>query len=271
MPATTKRVEILPAKRRALILEHLRAHGATPIGELAAALGGSQSTVRRDLEHLMEGGYIERTHGGALLVPPSQATFEREASINAQLRHRQKVAIGRAAAAMLQPRESVIFEASTTVLEAARAATERPMPLTVITNSLDIALVCAEVPTWRVVMPGGMLRSGTHLLVGDLGDTFFKNVHADVCFMGAGAVTRTVLTDAWFEISALKRAMIQSTRRTVLLVDSSKFTVPALCTFGDLSAIDHIVTDDGVAPEILAELGALRVKVTVVNAGAAAD
>ncbi len=94
MEAPTKRVEIIPAKRRALILEHLRVNGAASIQELAEAIGGSQSTIRRDLEHLVEGGYLERTHGGALLVPPLQATFERESLINAHLQRAQKIAIG---------------------------------------------------------------------------------------------------------------------------------------------------------------------------------
>jgi len=267
--STGKRIEMLPAKRQAMILEHLRSRGPTPIGELAAALGGSQSTVRRDLEHLMQKGYLERTHGGAVLVPPLQTTFESEQSISAQMRRAQKIAIGKAAAAMLNPRESVIFDGSTTVLEAVRAATSRDIPLTTITNSLDIAHVCAEVPNWRVVMPGGTIRSGTRFLVGDLGDTFFKNVHADACFVGALAVTRTILTDASLEVAALKRAMLQSARRAVLLVDSSKFTGPAFCTFAVLADIDEIVTDDGVDPDVLAELRSQRARVTVVSAAGA--
>lgn len=263
--STSKRVEMLPAKRQAMILEHLRTRGPTPIGELAAALGGSQSTVRRDLEHLMQHGYLERTYGGAVLVPPLHTTFESEQSISAQMRRAQKIAIGKAAAAMLNPRESVIFDGSTTVLEAVRAATCRDIPLTTITNSLDIAHVCAEVPNWRVVMPGGTIRSGTRFLVGDHGNAFFKTVHADVCFVGALAVTRTILTDASLEVSALKRAMLQSARRTVLLVDSSKFTSPAFCTFADLADIAAIITDDGVDPDVLAELRSQRAKVTVVS------
>lgn len=262
---------MLPAKRQALILDHLRTHGPTAIGELAAALGGSQSTVRRDLELLTKRGYLERTHGGAVLVQPAQATFEREPSINEQLRHAQKVAIGAAAAAMLRPGESVIFEASTTVREAARAASLRGIALTTITNSLDIALICAAVPSWRVIMPGGTLRPGTRSLVGDLGDAFFKNIHADICLIGAGAITGTVLTDTSLEISALKRAMIQSSRRTVLLADSSKFATPTFCTFGDLSMIDEIVTDDEADPDALATLRSLQASVHVVTVGSGAD
>ena len=264
MSPASRRVEILPAKRRAMILEHLRAHGATPIQALADAVGGSQSTVRRDLEQLMEGGYLERTHGGALLVPPLQATFERDPSINAQLQRAQKVAIGRAAAAVLNPRESVIFEGSSTVMEAVRAAIARGLALTVITNALDIAQLCSGVPGWKVIMPGGTLRPGTGLLAGEPGDAFFKTVHADVCFTGAAAVTGAVLTDASLEVAALKRAMIRSARRAILLVDSSKFTAPAFCTFCEMSAIDEVVTDDGLGPEQLSALRSLHPRVTVV-------
>lgn len=264
MNAPTKRVEILPAKRRALILEHLRINGATSIGHLAEAIGGSQSTVRRDLEHLTEGGYLERTHGGALLVPPLQATFERESSINAHMQRAQKMAIGAAAALRLNTRESVIFESSSTVTEAVRSAMTRELSLTVVTNSIEIAQLCSGVPQWRVIMPGGTLRPGSNFLAGEPGQSFFGTVHADVCFTGAYAVTGNILTDASIEVAMLKRAMIQSARRKILLVDSSKFTAPAFATFCELSAIDEVITDDGIGAEQLASLKALHANVTVV-------
>lgn len=264
MNASTKRVEMLPAKRRALILEHLRVNGAASIVQLSEAIGGSQSTVRRDLEHLTEGGYLERTHGGALLVPPLQATFERESSINAHMQHAQKMAIGAAAALRLNTRESVIFESSSTVTEAVRAAMTRDLALTVVTNSIDIAQLCSGVPQWRVIMPGGTLRPGSNILAGEPGQSFFGTVHADVCFTGAYAVTGKILTDASIEVAMLKRAMIQSARRKILLVDSSKFTAPAFATFCELSAIDEVITDDGIAQEHLTTLKALHSNVTVV-------
>ena len=76
MDTSSKRVEIIPAKRRAMILERLRRDGAASILELSKEIGASASTIRRDLEQLTEGGYLERTHGGALFVPPLQATFD---------------------------------------------------------------------------------------------------------------------------------------------------------------------------------------------------
>ncbi|CAM5765285.1 DeoR family transcriptional regulator [Labrys miyagiensis] len=267
----TKRVEIIPAKRRAMILEHLRVNGAASIQELADAIGGSQSTIRRDLEHLMEGGYLERTHGGALLVPPLQATFERESQINAHFQRAQKIAIGAEAALRISNRESVIFEASSTVMEVVRATALRDLSLTVVTNSLDIAQISSDVASWRVIMPGGTLRpGGWRSLWGEPGESFFSTVHADVCVTGAYAVTGNILTDAMLEIASMKRKMIQSSRRTIVVVDSSKFSAPSFCTFCELSAIDELITDDGISPEQLESLHAYGVKVTVVPVKAGA-
>lgn len=265
MDAPTKRVEMVPAKRRGLILEHLRVNGAASIQELAETIGGSQSTVRRDLEHLVEKGYLERTHGGAHLIQPLRATFEREAPVNAALMHAQKVAIGEEAAKRLSPGDCVIFDGSSTVMEAVRAAAQRRLSLTVIVNSLDIALLCAEVPDWRVIVPGGTVRPGFSNLAGQPGEEFIRSLHADICLTGASAVTGTMLTERSLEIASLKRAMIASARRTILLVDSSKFTEPAFCTLCDVSEVHEIITDSGVDPDVYSNLKATEKFVTVVS------
>jgi DeoR/GlpR family transcriptional regulator of sugar metabolism len=256
---------VIPAKRRAMILERIQKNGAASIIELADAISASPSTIRRDLEKLTDEGYLQRTHGGALLVAPLQATFEREPGLNAHLQQAQKRAIGAEAALRLNPRESVIFDSSSTVMEAVRGAVARQLPLTVVTNSLDVAMLCAASPSWRVIMPGGGVRAGSRMLVGEPGETFLKTIHADLCLMGSFAVTGMLLTDASLEVASLKRAMIQSARRTILLVDSSKFQAPGFCTFCDLSAIDEVITDDGIAPEQLSLLRSSNVSMTVVT------
>jgi DeoR/GlpR family transcriptional regulator of sugar metabolism len=259
------RVEFLPAKRQALILDHLRAHGASSVQALAEAVGGSLSTVRRDLDHLVRGGYLERTHGGAMLPSQERATFEGEPAVNAELHHAEKVAIGTAVAARLEPGECVIFEASSTVMEAVRAAALRDMPLTVVTNSLAIAQFAAGVPRWRVIMPGGTIRPGSQALAGEPTDRFFEGVHADVCLTSAWTVTDGVLTDATFEVASLKRAMIRSARRTLVLVASAKFRKqPAFCTVCEVTAVDELVTDDGLPADAAEALARLAVRCTVV-------
>ncbi|BBE74844.1 glucitol operon repressor (plasmid) [Pleomorphomonas sp. SM30] len=262
MPA--KRVEMVPAKRRALILEHLRINGAASIQELADTIGGSQSTVRRDLEHLVERGYLERTHGGAHLLQPMRATFERENSVNAQLQRAEKVAIGREAARRLSARDSVMMDASSTVMEAVRAAADRDLPLTIVTNSLEIADFAADVKSWRVILPGGTIRPGYRHFAGEPGESFIRSLHADLCLAGASAITGTLITDVSLEIAAIKRAMIASARRTILLADSSKFAAPNFCTTCEVAEVDELITDDGVAEELLTPIRLAERKVTLV-------
>jgi DeoR/GlpR family transcriptional regulator of sugar metabolism len=265
MDTPSKRVDMVPAKRQALILEHLRINGAASIQELADTIGGSQSTVRRDLEHLVEKGYLERTHGGAHLLQPMRATFERETTVNAELQHAEKVAIGREAAQRLSARDSVIFDSSSTVMEAVRAAAERDLPLTVVTNSLEIADFAADIKSWRIILPGGTVRPGYRHLTGEPGESFIKTLHADLCMTGASAVTGTLLTETSLEVASLKRAMISSARKTILLVDSSKFTAPGFCTLSDMSEIDEVITDEGIASDALGSLRSAERKVTVVS------
>lgn len=267
MDTPSKRVDMVPAKRQALILEHLRVNGAASIQELADTIGGSQSTVRRDLEHLVEKGYLERTHGGAHLLQPMRATFERETTVNAELQHAEKVAIGREAAGRLSARDSVIFDSSSTVMEAVRAAAERDLPLTVVTNSLEIADFAVDIKSWRIILPGGTVRPGYRHLAGEPGESFIKTLHADLCMTGASAVTGALLTETSLEVASLKRAMIGSARKTILLVDSSKFTAPGFCTLSDISEIDEVITDEGVSQDALSSLYAAERKVTVVRVG----
>ncbi|AZO05142.1 MULTISPECIES: DeoR/GlpR family DNA-binding transcription regulator [unclassified Mesorhizobium] len=270
MDTPSKRVEMVPAKRQALILEHLRVNGAASIQELADTIGGSQSTVRRDLEHLMEKGYLERTHGGAHLLQPMRATFERETTVNAELQHAEKLAIGREAARRLSAGDSVIFDSSSTVMEAVRAVADRDLPLTVVTNSLEIADFAADIKSWRIILPGGTVRPGYRHLAGEPGESFIKTLHADLCMTGASAVTGTLLTETSLEVASLKRAMISSARKTILLVDSSKFTAPGFCTLSDISEIDEVITDEGVSQDALSSLYAAERKVTVVRVGSVA-
>ena len=247
-----------------MILEQLRRDGSATVHALARSIHASLSTIRRDLELLTEQGYLERTRGGALLMPQFQATFEREPHLNAHFQRRQKIAIGRVAALRLKHRESVILDSSSTVMEAVRVAVGRDIAITAVTNGLDIAQLCASSPGWRVIMPGGTIRPGTRLTVGDPGETFLRSVHADVCLIGAYSVSGALLTDASLEVATVKRMMIGAARRKILLVDSSKFQPPAFCTFAQLSDIDEVITDSEIRKEHLDALRANGVEVTVV-------
>ena len=72
-----------PTKRRERILSVLRARGAARVADLAAELGVSVPTIRRDLAVLEKRGMLAREHGGAVLSgaapsPAKQSSVDEE-------------------------------------------------------------------------------------------------------------------------------------------------------------------------------------------------
>ncbi len=62
---------MLAPERHELILRSLRRHGRLRVAELAAELGVSAITVRRDLAELDSAGLLRRVHGGAVGTSPA--------------------------------------------------------------------------------------------------------------------------------------------------------------------------------------------------------
>lgn len=258
---------LLPAQRRQRIVDFLRVHGAVTLGQLEQALGASLSTLRRDLDTLAAEGVVDRTHGGALLrqQAPEYATFEPEPEAAAELSPREKAAIGQAAAEALLPRQSVIFDSGTTVLEAARAAVRRQIPLTAVTNDLVIAQVLGKSPQIQVHMLGGLLRPGSTTIIGQTLVDQASALRADVLLMGAHAVTDHVISETSAELAAVKRALMKAANSTRLLVDSSKFRPRAFMQIAALDDVGELITDSGIAPAEEERLRALDLKLTVVR------
>lgn len=231
-------------QRQALILDHVRQHGAASIHDLAAVIGTSVSTIRRDLDRLEQRRALVRAHGGAVMPAEPSATFEPAPEFAAQLARAEKRLIGAAAAEMLEPGESVIFDSGSTVRWAAQAVVARAIPLTAVTNDLGIAQVLAQSETIRVIVSGGTVRYGSLSLTGNPGRDFLADLHADTLLLGTHTISSAAITDTSVEIAAMKRTMIRAARRVILLTDSTKFRLPAFCTICGLGEIDVLVTDD---------------------------
>ena len=258
-------VSLLPAQRRQHIIEFLRRHGAVTLTQLEQALDVSVSTLRRDLDALAADGVIDRTHGGALLRQQGYSAFEPDAKAASELSPREKQAIGQAAAAQLQPQQSVIFDSGSTVLEAARAAAARGLPLIAVTNDLAVAQVLGAAPHIQVHVLGGQLRPGSATLVGDALIASAATLHADVLLCGAHALTDGLITETSPEVAAAKRALLRAARTRRLLVDASKFRPRTFMQVATLDEIDELICDDGLAVEEADRLRAMGKRLTLVS------
>ncbi len=237
---------MIAAQRRAQILEHMRREGGDSIIALAENIGVSPSTIRRDLDFLMKGGYIVRSHGGALINEPVRTTFEPQREIGAHVAHAAKAAIGARAAELIEPGQSVIFDSSSTVSEAAKVVVKRQIRLTACTNDIATASILAASEALQLVVLGGTRRAGSLTLTGDPGLTFLERLHADVALIGIHSLFGERLSETSLEVSAMKRRMISSAAHAVVLADSTKFRHPAFCDVAEVAAVRTIITDTGI-------------------------
>lgn len=230
-------------ERQQAIAELVGRRGRMSVTDLAERYGVTSETVRRDLALLERLGHVRRVHGGA--VPAAALTVtepglgERE---HTRADHKDRIA---AAAAAFLPGSggSVIFDAGTTtgrVVGALPADTD----LTVVTNSVPIAARLAGLASVHLHLIGGRIRGITQAAVGAEALRFLEIVHVDVAFIGTNALTVDHgLSTPDAEEAAVKRAMVHSADRVVVVADSSKIGRRHLLSFAPATAVDVLVTD----------------------------
>jgi len=236
---------VLPAKRRARIIELLRVEGAASLRDMSETLGISLSTIRRDVEHLCESGHMTRTRGGAVMEAEMLKSFEPAREIASALASAEKRAIGERAAALIQPNQTVIFDSGTTTGAAALSARDRNIPFTVVTNDLHIGTVLSANSAINITVTGGHVRPSSPTLIGAAAALMLGRLRADIAFIGTHAVVGELLWDTSTELAEVKRTILKSADFVVLLADSSKFLCSAFCAFGRLTDVDLVITDDG--------------------------
>ena len=232
----------LPAERRRRILDLLRERGAVRASELVAELGVSEITIRRDLDALARGGQLERSHGGAPLPGGAPAV------IAAPERAAAKRAIGRAAAALVRPGETVFLNGGTTTLEVFR---HLRVSATIVSNNVFAALEPLAGPV-ELILLGGHVRSdlGERTVVGPFATETLRRTFATRAILGVGGVAADAgLTTPLAAEAEIARLMIEQTRGPVVVVtDASKLGAISDFAVGPLEAMDVLVTD-GDLPE----------------------
>lgn len=247
-------VSLNGAVRRRAIIAALAERGKAGVVELAENLGVSVVTIREDLRDLEEEGRLVRTRGGALAVE-DEARSELPLEMTAKTNADAKRVIGAAAAAMVRDGLTIIIDVGSTTTALAEALPRTLRDVTVITNAINIALVLENHPGCAVVVTGGTLRPSQHSLVAPFGTTLLERLNADIAFLGCNGVDAARgVTNSNLAEAEIKRAMIVSAAKVVVLADHTKLGRVAAARITDTSRIDLLITDDGAAPDQIAAL-----------------
>jgi DeoR family transcriptional regulator, fructose operon transcriptional repressor len=237
--------------------------GRVVVSDVAATLGVTTETVRRDLAQLERAGVLRRVHGGA--VPTSGLASTEPLLADRDSAHaEQKDRIAKAAVDLVPAAGgSVLLDAGTTTSRlAALLPTDRQ--LLVITHAVPLAARLAGVPGISLQLLGGSVRGTTQAAVGPDTVQALSDLRADVAFVGTNALMPGHgLSTPNADEAAVKRALVRAGRQVVVLADSSKLSREHLIRFAPLSAVDVLVTDDGIDDDTLRALEADGIEVLV--------
>ncbi|WP_137863064.1 MULTISPECIES: DeoR/GlpR family DNA-binding transcription regulator [unclassified Sphingomonas] len=235
-------------ERDSLILDLIGKTGFVSFKNLEATIPASPATLRRDLDRLEGKGVIQRVRGGARLVEDEAGERTDVQSLagvpfheNIDRNRKQKEAIGRAAAALCQPGESIIIDGGSTTLQMCRHLAG--LNLQVLTNSLHVVSALLPQAGTRIAVPGGSVFREQNIILGIGGEECMPRVHAPRLFMGAAFLGAQGVMQADVVLAAAERQMIDRAEWVALLVDSSKFTAPSGSVVCGLDELDVIVTD----------------------------
>lgn len=255
--------DLYPEERRARILEHIAQAGRASVVDLSRQFSVSEVTIRADLQSLADQNLVLRTHGGAL---PTNSRLLDDLSL--AIRRKQQVVeksrIGEAAAATIADGDAVFLDSSSTALAIAQHLREHH-DLTIITNSLTVASDMLAVPGVTVVMPGGRLRRDTASLVGPDGLTTLRKYNIQKGFFGAhGLNLPEGLTDVSEAEAEFKRPIVALCRRTIGVLDATKWGRVGLASFAAPDEINCVITDSHAPADMVTAARGLGIEVVLV-------
>lgn len=241
-------------ERHQSILEQARAHGRVDVRELAELLEVTPETIRRDLTSLERRGLVRRAHGGA--IPVERSLMNPAFSDRNELLVAEKLAIATAALEELPEGGSIIIDAGTTTIKLAELI-PHDRQLTVVTHSVAVAIALADRPGIELHLLGGRIHSSSRASVGTWTHQMLGMVTVDLAFLSVNGLTpERGLTTHNIAEAAVKSAIIKASRRCIVLADHSKFGREEFGRIAPLGAIDMIITDSGVNPELVQEVEA---------------
>jgi DeoR family transcriptional regulator of aga operon len=251
-------------QRTNFILTALQDTGLVAVDALADQLRVSVVTIRRDLDVLEQQGLLRRTHGGAVSIEPLfYEPFKKDRSFLAQVERQanEKRRIGRAAAALINPGETIAITPGTTTAEIIRG-----LPLnskiTVVTNTANIAMELSKRKDINVFVTGGHLHGDWFSLVGPSAIRSLENMLIHTMFVGADGIDPEWGVSCFSADEAeLNATMVRHSRRHIAVVDHTKLNVVANWRICDSTTLKTLITDTGAADELVAPYLKLGIEV----------
>lgn len=236
------RKKTTPTDRRAEIKNRLLIDGSLSVEALASELDVSVATIRRDLTVLEDTGFVQRTHGGAMVGTPQGADIA--FSLREQTDREAKRFMARTAIGLIDTESTFFLNDGSTMLALARELAVLDLHMTVVSCGINVATTLSENPSIRTYLTGGEVRHRTLGTTGNFVDHMLSEVHADIAFIAAESVCANEgMTFSYEEDAVIARKMNERASRTVAMATARKLTGWDRFTALRPNVIDQLITD----------------------------
>ncbi len=253
---------ILPLERRQNILKILQKNNSVSVKELSQQFDVSRATIRNDLSDLEKKGLIKRTYGGAILDKEFGSVQEYETRMVDNIEKKSR--IGKKAASLVEDKSTLMIDTGTTTLQAVKAL-DFNKDLTVITDSLPINRLLMNETGMEIFLLGGKISRTNQHAYGELAEENLKKFRARLSILGImGVHPEQGFTEAERPAANIKKGMLESSQKSIVIADSTKFSTVSLVPVAGFKEVDVLITDSGADEEILADIEESGVNVITV-------
>ena len=230
---------MLKEERQQKILNEVELHNRILLTDIAETLDVSIDTVRRDVKELDAENKLRKVHGGAISMG-----FTNNATSNSNIYAlTQKIKIAEKAINLLSDGKVIFIDGGTTCVELARLIPSN-LQLTCFTFSLAVAMQLLAKPNITVQFIGGQISKESQISIGANTIHNLSEIRVDYSFIGTGYVDSLYgLTEFDWDIVQVKKAVIKSSKKTVLLCISEKLNSQHRYKTCDINAINTMITE----------------------------
>ncbi len=251
--------------RQEFILRRLQETGSVAVDELCTALEASLATVRRDLEDLESRSLLRRVRGGAVPIGPlfyepfrNDSSFQEK--VNSFAEEKRRIAI--AAAELVKPGQTIALSGGTTTTEVVRSL-RALSDITIITNTVNVAMELSNRKDIEVIVTGGHLRGNWFTLIGPLANAAAEMLFADIMFIGVDGIdAQQGLTCTSSAEAEVLRNLVHHAKMKVVVADHSKLGSVSKFLLCPTREVDRIITDSGAENAAVEPFEKLGIKVT---------
>jgi DeoR/GlpR family transcriptional regulator of sugar metabolism len=199
-------------ERRKEIIAIIEQQNSITVSELSKRMGVSVVTIRKDLETLEADGLVTRTYGGVIL---GGNPFLEESS---ELPPEYSPLI-LAAAKFILPGQTIMLGGGKNIVALAEYLKDYPNNLTIITNSVEVAMTLLKASHIDLILTGGILRSRTMTMLGHLAERVIKEICFDLSFSEVDGIhPQHGITSANIVESSTEAALLKYSYHPIILV-----------------------------------------------------